>query len=165
MRLVALAGILLVVGGCGSREGPVATQLADRIVVDAAEKSAYALGKHPFHDKNFEKRISELKGRRIEDIVDFDLIRKIVKPKSFVSKTDLKVVELSNELILSALRSGRIIHQEHMVYHLDRSRECTLEMQEGTVVMGVYYKPVGYIRLNNDESYWFLFGAGKDAGQ
>ena len=165
MRSVTLAVILLGVMGCAVGERPSAIPLTGRIVEDAAKESAHAIGTLPFHDKNFEKRIAELNGRQIQDVIGLDQIRKIVKPKPFVSKIGLKAVELSDELIVCALQTGRIVRREDMNYHLQTSRECTLEMQEGTAVLGVYYKPVGYIRFGDDESYWFLFGAETDAEQ
>jgi hypothetical protein len=165
MRFASLVAVLSVASACVAGEGRAATQLVDRIVVDTAENSAHAIGKHPFHDKNFQKRIAELNGRRIQEVVNLDQIRKILKPKPFVSKIGLSAVELSDEIIVSALQTGRIVRQEDMRYHLQMSRECILEMQEGSVVLGVYYKPVGYIRFSNGESYWFLFGTDTDAEQ
>jgi hypothetical protein len=123
------------------------------------------IGTPPFRDKNYQKRIAELTGRQIQDVIGLDQIRRIVKPRAFVSKMGLKAVELSDELIVCALMTGRIVHHEDMNYHLQISSECTLEMQKGTVVLGIYYEPVGYIRINRDESYWFLFGTEEDAEQ
>jgi len=134
--------------------------LGEKIIVDFDEKSALEIGKDPSNDKNFQKSISALNGRSVHSLVDLRQILKIVKPRPFTG--GLKVVDLSNDLIFSALQTGHIINANDMRYHLQVSREFEVQTLDDTVTVGIYYKPVGYIRFRNEESYWFLFGTNED---
>ncbi|MHB0957586.1 MAG: hypothetical protein ACYC0X_26195 [Pirellulaceae bacterium] len=140
-------------------------RLAERIVVDSSEQSASSLGTFPDGDRNFQRRIAELRGRRIQDIVDLDQVRKIVRPQPYVARIGEKVVDLSDDVIVSALLTGRIVERSEMHYHLQRCREYVLEMPKQKISIGVCYRPVGYIRFDDDESYWLLFGDERIAPQ
>ena len=142
-----------------------ADRLAERIVVDSSEQSASSLGTFPDGDRKFQRRIAEFRGRRIQDIVELDQIRKIVRPKPYVARTDEEVVDLSDDLIVSTLLTGRIVEQSEMHHHLQWCREFVLEMPKQKITIGVCYRPVGYIRFGDDESYWFLFGDERIAPQ
>ncbi len=137
--------------------------LDERIVVSSDRASAFALGTPPLHDKHFQRRITELSGRPLKELIDFREIRTIVKPKAFVSKAGIKAVDLSDQIIVSALQTGRIVNQSDMHFHLQTAREFVLRMPDETVTIGVYYRPVGYIRFVSGESYWFLFGTKEDS--
>jgi hypothetical protein len=78
---------------------------------------------------------------------------------------DEEVVDLSDDLIVSTLLTGRIVEQSEMQHHLQWCREFVLEMPKQKITIGVCYPPVGYIRFDDDESYWFLFGNERIAPQ
>ena len=45
-----------------------------------------------------------------------------------------------------------------MSYDLQFSEECVVQTAKGDFRIGVYYEPVAYVVLPNDECYWFFFG-------
>jgi hypothetical protein len=69
-----------------------------------------------------------------------------------------RLQKVSAEEFVHALCTGKIIHNEKMVYHLQISQTCLIRTPQGNYTLGIYYAPVAYLVLPNGECYWFLFG-------
>ena len=160
-RILIPCLVSLFLVACTSREpGPAPDPLEQKIVVSDDPASSKRIGGHPWGDRNFEKDIQNLKGKTISNLIGLDRIRRIVIPRDCPEDALWNPVDITNGLVLSALRTGTIIPGEENPYHLQVSREFVVETDDTVTTVGIYYEPIGYIRFQNGQSYWFLFGSG-----
>jgi RNA polymerase sigma factor (sigma-70 family) len=107
--------------------------------------------------KDFQKRIKELEGKAVLDLIGEDNIKGIQlfhpAPGDAKGKGHIHEAEFVN-----ALRTGKFVKRDTIEYALKTCSECVVETPQGNYRLGIYYEPVAYLVLPNGESYWFFYG-------
>jgi hypothetical protein len=149
--LRALACLACLLGGIMARaDDPLLS-----IEVKAVAKDAKPIErKYPKHYIDFEKRIKELDGKPVLDLLGKKLSIRLLNNSARLGK---KTEPYTGTDFTCAILRGRIISDGKMAYHLQDSEECLVTTAAGDFKVGIFYRPIGYVVLPNSESYWFLF--------
>jgi hypothetical protein len=125
------------------------------IEVKAVAKDAKPIErKYPKHYAGFEKRIKELDGKPVLDLLGSKLSIRLLKnsPRLGARKEPYTGADFT-----CAILRGKVISDSQMRYHLQDYEECLVTTPAGEFKVGIYYRPVGYVVLPNGECYWFFF--------
>jgi hypothetical protein len=111
--------------------------------------------KPPGSYKGFEKRVRDLEGKTVLDLLGKKISIRLQNQRLLGKKHKL----CTGADFAHAILAGRIISQAKMRYHLQpNEQESIVKTTAGEGRVGIYYPPVGYVVMPNGESYWFLFG-------
>lgn len=124
------------------------------IEIHAAAKDAKpVVPKFPSHYKLFEKRIEQVEGKRVLELMGAKLsLRLLNNVRLKREKESYTAADFAD-----AILRGRIVPSTKMVYDLQGAQECLVKTPKGDFRVGIFYSPVGYIVLPNGECYWFFF--------
>ncbi len=112
-----------------------------------------------WNQKGIDKNIKQVEGKSPLDLIGEDNIDSILMQNH--SKPAKGEKGVTDQDFLRVLRTGKIIPQEKMVYHLQMAQTCLIRTKNGNYTLGIYYQPVAYIVLPGGECYWVLFGEKK----
>jgi hypothetical protein len=110
--------------------------------------------KYPKHYMGFEKRIKELDGKPLLDLLGSKLSIRLLNNSARLGK---KKEPYAGADFTCAILRGKVISDEKMAFALQDSEECLVTTPAGDFKVGIFYRPVGYVVLPNGECYWFLF--------
>jgi hypothetical protein len=113
--------------------------------------------KYPKHYAGFEKRIKELDGKPVLELLGSKLSIRLLNN---APRLGGKKEPYTGADFVCAILRGRVVPDEQMRYALQDSQECLVKTPAGEFRVGIYYPPVGYVVLPNGECYWFLFEKG-----
>lgn len=107
-----------------------------------------------WNEPGLDKRIKDLNGKPVLELLGNKLSIQLLENRPVLSN---RKTHYTGTDFLCAILRGNIVPKKEMVYHLQDSEECLVRATAGEFVVGIYYRPVGYIILPNGECYWFFF--------
>jgi hypothetical protein len=119
-----------------------------------ASDAKVAERKYPKHYDGFEKRINELDGKPVLELLGNKLSIQLLKnaPRLGARKEPYTGADF-----ICAILRGKVASDGQMRYALQDSQECLVTSPDGEFRVGIFYRPVGYVVLPKGECYWFLF--------
>jgi hypothetical protein len=158
-ELVVMTGILVMAFllACHGPPSAVSPGTSDPLLSLVKGPAGKSIPKLPWGYEGFEKRILEMDGKSVIDIIaEKDVTSFRLQDYEFGPRKGKS--HYRGPDFVAALRTGKIVRDEQaIIYHLQWSEECFIETRKGEYRIGIFYPPVGYLVFPNGECYWFFF--------